>query len=335
MQTKTARESIHENVVAEPDLQVRCFSYEDAGVRVPAHWHHSLEILLIDTGSMEVNMNDTRLQLQMGDFVLINSGDIHSTSCSEHARICVLQIPYPFLKSNIPEYDHIRFRTGSCGKEETDRTFRLLLRQLQECGGQNFRLQKQQQPEQRPGLSLHFKSLLYELLYLCISSYQLPESEQNGHFNDTERARLIAVTDYVNAHYTEPVTLQEAAAVVALNPEYFCRFFKKAWGSPSWSSSTRCAFPMSAAIFSTPIRASRRFLPVMALPIISCSAACFMKPMAALRQPNAKRSPADKAGGLFVFDMSVRESVHLYESCPFPSLPKNVSRYRPQIPTKT
>ena len=100
------------NVVAEPDLQVRCFSYEDAGVRVPAHWHHSLEILLIDTGSMEVNMNDTRLQLQMGDFVLINSGDIHSTSCSEHARICVLQIPYPFLKSNIPEYDHIRFRTA-------------------------------------------------------------------------------------------------------------------------------------------------------------------------------------------------------------------------------
>ena len=230
MQTKTARESIHENVVAEPDLQVRCFSYEDAGVRVPAHWHHSLEILLIDTGSMEVNMNDTRLQLQMGDFVLINSGDIHSTSCSEHARICVLQIPYPFLKSNIPEYDHIRFRTGSCGKEETDRTFRLLLCQLQECGGQNFRLQKQQQPEQRPGLSLHFKSLLYELLYLCISSYKLPESEQSGRFSDTERARLIAVTDYVNAHYTDPVTLQEAAAVVALNPEYFCRYFKKHMG---------------------------------------------------------------------------------------------------------
>lgn len=227
---KAARESIHENVVAEPDLQVRCFSCEDAGVRVPAHWHHSLEILLIDTGSMEVNMNDRRLQLKESDFVLINSGDIHSTSCSEHARICVLQIPYPFLKSNIPEYDHIRFRTGSCGREETDRTFRLLLRQLQEYGGQNLRPQKAQQPEQRPGLSLHFKSLLYELLYLCISSYQLPESEQNGRFSDTERARLIAVTDYVNAHYAEPVTLQEAAAVVALNPEYFCRMFHETYG---------------------------------------------------------------------------------------------------------
>ena len=227
---KAARESIHENVIVEPNLQVRCFSYEDAGVRVPAHWHHSLEILLIDTGSMEVNMNDTRLQLQMGDFVLINSGDIHSTSCSEHARICVLQIPYPFLKSNIPEYDHIRFRTGSCGKEETDRTFRLLLRQLQECGGQNLRPQKQPQPELSPGLSLHFKSLLYELLYLCVLRYQLPEADRGGRFSDTERARLIAVTDYVNAHYTEPVTLQEAAAVVALNPEYFCRFFKKSMG---------------------------------------------------------------------------------------------------------
>lgn len=227
---KAARESIHENVVAEPDLQVRCFSYEDAGVRVPAHWHHSLEILLVDTGDMEVNINDMRLQLQKDDFVLINSGDIHSTSCSEHARICVLQIPYPFLKSNIPEYDRIRFRTGSCGDKETDRTFRFLLNQLQEYGGQNFRPHKQLLPELRSCLSLHFKSLLYELLYLCVSNYQLPEADRGGRFSETERARLIAVTDYVNAHYAEPVTLQDAAAVVALNPEYFCRFFKKSMG---------------------------------------------------------------------------------------------------------
>ena len=86
------------------------------------------------------------------------------------------------------------------------------------------------QSEQRPGLSLHFKSLLYELLYLCVSRYQLPETDRGGRFSDTERARLIAVTDYVNEHYTEPVALQDAAAVVALNPEYFCRFFKKSMG---------------------------------------------------------------------------------------------------------
>ncbi|HJC23828.1 MAG TPA: AraC family transcriptional regulator [Candidatus Eisenbergiella merdavium] len=225
---KAARESIHENVIVEPDLQVRCFSYEDAGIRVPAHWHHSLEILLIATGSMEANINDMRLLLHEGDFVLINSGDIHSTGCSEHSRICVLQIPYPLLKSNIPEYNRIRFCTGPCGDEKTDAAFRLLLQKLQDCGGQNMNLRKQS--EQRPGLSLHFKSLLYELLYLCVSRYQLPETDRGGRFSDTERARLIAVTDYVNEHYTEPIALQDTAAVVALNPEYFCRFFKKSMG---------------------------------------------------------------------------------------------------------
>lgn len=46
-------------------------------------------------------------------------------------------------------------------------------------------------------------------------------------FSDVGRFRLIAVTDYVNAHYSEPVSLQNAAAVVALNPECFCRFFSK------------------------------------------------------------------------------------------------------------
>ena len=231
---KAVRESIHENVVVEPDLQVRCFSYEDAGILVPAHWHHSLEILLIDTGSMDVNLNDSQLQLQAGDFVIINSRDIHSTNCSEHSRICVLQIPYPFLKRHIPEYDRIRFCTGSCGDGETDRGFRSLLRRLQDCRGRNVRQSdpriRETPPDLNSGLSLHFKSLLYELLYLCVTCYQLPDTSQNSRFSDMERARLIAVTDYVNAHYSEPVSLQDAAAVIALNPEYFCRFFKKNMG---------------------------------------------------------------------------------------------------------
>ena len=251
--------SIHENVVVEPDIQVRCFTYEDAGVLVPAHWHHSLEILLIDAGSMEVTLNDTRLSLHAQDFVLINSRDLHSTNCPEHSRICVLQIPSPFLKRNIPEYDRLRFRSGPCGSDMTDAAFRRLLSGLQQCRetkagttrkpGANSRhadadREAAQQtvclpgssglrhadPELSSGLILHFKSLLYELLSLCVTSYLLPESEQSCGPDDTERSRLIAITDYVNAHYSEPISLQDAAAVVALNPEYFCRFFKKNMG---------------------------------------------------------------------------------------------------------
>ena len=221
------RESIHETVTVDPGIPVRCFTYEDAGILVPAHWHHSLEILLIESGGMTVTLNDARLSLHAQDFVLINSGDLHSTNCPEHSRVRVLQIPYPFLKQNIPEYDRLRFRSGPCGAPGTDAAFRHLLRSLQGC--------RETDGFSAPSISssarsLHFKSLLYELLSLCVSSYLLPEAEREQSLSDTERARLITVTDYVNAHYSEPVSLRGAAAAVALNPEYFCRFFKKNMG---------------------------------------------------------------------------------------------------------
>ena len=221
------RESIHETVMVDPGIPVRCFTYEDAGILVPAHWHHSLEILLIESGGMTVTLNDARLSLHAQDFVLINSGDLHSTNCPEHSRVRVLQIPYPFLKQNIPEYDRLRFRSGPCGAPGTDAAFRHLLRSLQGC--------RETDGFSAPSISssarsLHFKSLLYELLSLCVSSYLLPEAEREQSLSDTERARLITVTDYVNAHYSEPVSLRGAAAAVALNPEYFCRFFKKNMG---------------------------------------------------------------------------------------------------------
>ena len=221
------RESIHETVTVDPGIPVRCFTYEDAGILVPAHWHHSLEILLIESGGMTVTLNDARLSLHAQDFVLINSGDLHSTNCPEHSRVRVLQIPYPFLKQNIPEYDRLRFRSGPCGIPKTDAAFRHLLRSLQECRETDG---LSAPPISSSARSLHFKSLLYELLSLCVSGYLLPEAEREQSLSDTERARLITVTDYVNAHYSEPVSLRGAAAAVALNPEYFCRFFKKNMG---------------------------------------------------------------------------------------------------------
>lgn len=36
--------------------------------------------------------------------------------------------------------------------------------------------------------------------------------------------------DFVNAHYYEAISLRDAASTVALNLEYFCRFFKENMG---------------------------------------------------------------------------------------------------------
>ena len=43
--------------------------------------------------------------------------------------------------------------------------------------------------------------------------------------------RLEQICMYVDHHYREEMTLQEAADELGLNQEYFCRFFKQSTGS--------------------------------------------------------------------------------------------------------
>ena len=43
-------------------------------------------------------------------------------------------------------------------------------------------------------------------------------------------ARIRNIIDYIEKHFTEVITLEDVATYVGLNPEYFCRYFKKQMG---------------------------------------------------------------------------------------------------------
>lgn len=101
----------HENVRTESDIPARFFSYEMSNFFVPSHWHNSLEIILILSGTMVITTNDKRFNLSENEYLIINSGDIHSTRTGAGTHAQVLQITYPFLKQSIPDYDKLSFNT--------------------------------------------------------------------------------------------------------------------------------------------------------------------------------------------------------------------------------
>lgn len=59
------------------------------------------------------------------------------------------------------------------------------------------------------------------------------QSQKNLH-------RLEPVIQYIQSHYTEAISLENAASLAHLNPEYFCRFFGGTWEPPSLPISTAC-----------------------------------------------------------------------------------------------
>lgn len=130
----------------------------------------------------------------------------------------MLQIPYQFLKKSISDYDSIRFEGIPNSPEKNDRV-RAILMEMKDINDEK--------PE---GYSLRFSSLLYDFLYSILCCYKVEIDTAVKIRTDKNLRRLENVMDFVKSNYASPITLDEAAASVALNPEYFCRFFKKYMG---------------------------------------------------------------------------------------------------------
>lgn len=214
-------ESIHEEVRIQQEIQSLYKNYEASDYLVANHWHPHLEILYLLKGCLLLTVGEREYPLNPGSLAVINSHEIHSTRCSGVTKVIMLQIPYELLAASIPDFDHIRFvNFPSCpeGSLSGENPSRLILT-LNEIYSQK-----------EDGWQLHFRSLLYRLLYNLYRAGHETVSLSVKIKSERNLTRLQAITDYVKVHYKESISLAEAAKVTGFNPEYFCRFFKKYMG---------------------------------------------------------------------------------------------------------
>lgn len=211
----------HEQIKTEYGLPVRYIVYEENDAFISRHWHDDMEIVYLLAGSMEVEDGDSRRILQADDFVIINSRDIHSTRCIGHARTLLLQFPINFLRANIPDYDTIRFE----GYEQP-----FLSPEQNEMRKLLLAVAGLYEKRNQEGFRLAFLGHLYTILYTLVRDFKRIVSPQALLKTEKNLARLSTITSYVDAHYTQPLSVRQAASLIHVGEEYFCRYFKKYMG---------------------------------------------------------------------------------------------------------
>ncbi|WP_366765063.1 AraC family transcriptional regulator [uncultured Ruminococcus sp.] len=83
-----------------------------------------------------------------------------------------------------------------------------------------------------PGSVLRFNSLLFEVLFQLYQNFSFHASAPS---KDTARRnrnleKITPVLNYIRENYNRLIPLSEIADIAALQPKYFCRFFKKCMG---------------------------------------------------------------------------------------------------------
>lgn len=180
---------------------------------VPRHWHRSLEILVVLTGSVEIAVEDKRYTLHQTDICVINSLSPHEIYASNAEAVAFQTNPDKTAFGEVLKKSY--FRCCSAGDTENPKYNRL--RHL------IARLIKENATEEKLLLSY---SLIAELLYELQTNFSVPMPESM----DGKRSALSQigqVTDYMLQHFRENLSLQSVAEHFHYSASYLSRFFKQ------------------------------------------------------------------------------------------------------------
>ncbi len=214
---------IYENDRITDGFEIFFWVFNDASSYVATHWHSAIEIMYIMEGQVDVTMNKRTISLLPGDVFLLDSKIAHSTQSLHGNHAILIQLPYPLLKRYIPDIDSYNF---SFDCHTTNPDVQEKLSQLKEVIHQ-MRIVFDTKPK---GALLRFNSLQFELLYQLYHNFARPLTMTRVKRDIKNFQRMEPILEYTNAHYHQPISLSQIAAVACLQEEYFCHFFKKNTG---------------------------------------------------------------------------------------------------------
>lgn len=224
----------YETIKIDTDVDMRYSCCTDYGYFVPMHWHDSIEVLYILDGETIVNIDQQLFTLHQNEYIILDSKVIHSTSCKTFSHFLIIQIPYRFLKTYIPDIDYIHFQNvcsttaGSTDRESSNcvKPKAFILEDLRSILNQLVLLWN----TKPNGYQLKYYSYIFDLLYIMNTHFKTEISQSEYHQSEKYMERLTCVMSYVKQHYREAISLQDISDYLALNPAYFTRFFKKYMG---------------------------------------------------------------------------------------------------------
>ena len=208
-------------------LPVKIFHYVRTG-KIPAgvvmpHWHQDLELDYMIDGAALMKIGSRAIEVESGQMLLINSGDIHSSYHSakgEERESYTVLYDLSFLRKYCPQVDRIRFcETFS---EEQSRHIRGILDEM-------VRLEQEQG---RVGIDLYRLKITISgmQIFTYLAEHCVEEFPISCHPNGRKFENVNRAINYLHEHYDRSITLRETAENCGLDEAYLSRSFHELTG---------------------------------------------------------------------------------------------------------
>lgn len=204
--------------------------------QVMPHWHEEMELLFLQKGSYPIRVNTKEYMVAAPAIMCIHPGEIHSIllgkDCQESAVVFHLNILSfehydaaqeklirPLMEGLyrlpvlIDERNPLFEEIKACYKRMEQK-----IKEIKSCG--------QEKEIFKQASYLQFKAALFEMLAILYKNNQIKavRQEQGSEYQIESLKRVL---DYIGKYYGRTITLMELSGLVHMNPQYFCRFFKR------------------------------------------------------------------------------------------------------------
>lgn len=205
----------HEIVMPNDDIPFKMFIFEgrDGNYMREKHWHRSIEIFALFEGELEFYINEVRYPLHPGEFMLVNSNEIHSIHSPKKNLTVVLQIPLATFEKYYTDEKFIYFSHSSRLQDEE---VMKVIRSMYEIYA-----------KKEVGYELQVQSLFFTLIYLLVTKYRKTDVDAEMVKSNKKLMRLSSITDYMKKNYNKDLSLESLAQTFGYSPTYLSRMFQK------------------------------------------------------------------------------------------------------------
>ncbi len=201
----------------------------DRGEYHSAHWQHDLEMIYLLNGSALLSIDGESQTLVQGEFVVIDSNRIYELSCKDSFMEIRIRVNREYLEMNA---GHLAGGQGayrySCRRDELNEE--KLGPYLKMC--ELFKSLTPLYITEPTGYRLMSESIILEILFHLVRHFAVPVREDENDERWKDQDRIHKILDYIEAHYAEPLSLNDVAGEFGLSREYFSRLFHKRIGIP-------------------------------------------------------------------------------------------------------
>lgn len=180
-------------------------------------WHREPELVYVAEGSAEFTVNGEEETVDQGNFVLINSEDVHLIRPVDGSSCSLLYFIFSpeYIKQFKNTVDGMLFDVGSNTeiKEQIAETLKSIAESFESQSNYISILQIS-----------YVNKIYYLMLEYCVCYRRAPLASGVPK-RDFSYAKI--AISYINENYTREITLDEISSIVNLSPSYFSKYFKK------------------------------------------------------------------------------------------------------------